>query len=152
MLAALGVDNFKSYRSARLPLAELTVLIGANASGKSNLLEALQMLSWLARGRRLSEILYALKDRQLDVRGPVNRLVHEDNASFMLSARIKGDGQLLGFAVTLGLEAQGLRIAGEALVDEETAAKLFLYQVDRESSSPYSNEIQVAYNNFAREE
>ncbi|MDC0712148.1 ATP-binding protein [Stigmatella sp. ncwal1] len=150
MLIELKVYDFKSYREAALPLAELTVLIGANASGKSNLLEALQILSWLARGRRLSEILYALKDRQLDVRGPVSRLVHGDGAEFSLSAMLEIDGQILGFVVELGLEAQGLRIVSEALLDEETAAKLFLYRVDRESASPYSNEVQVEYNNFAR--
>lgn len=37
MLQSIRIEGFKSYRSAELPLAELTVLIGANASGKSNL-------------------------------------------------------------------------------------------------------------------
>ena len=45
MLVEFGVQLFKSFREASLPLAELTVLIGANASGKSNLVEALQTLS-----------------------------------------------------------------------------------------------------------
>nr|WP_071822754.1 AAA family ATPase [Microcystis aeruginosa] len=32
------------------------VLIGANASGKSNALEAIRLLSWLAKGSRLDDI------------------------------------------------------------------------------------------------
>ena len=36
MLNAFRFQDFKSYRDATLPLGPLTVLIGANASGKSN--------------------------------------------------------------------------------------------------------------------
>jgi len=50
VLQLFSLANFKSFAAADLPLAELTVLVGANASGKSNLIEGLQLLSWLARG------------------------------------------------------------------------------------------------------
>ena len=49
MLDAITLENFKSYRKARLPLAPLTVLIGANASGKSNAIEGMRLLSWLVQ-------------------------------------------------------------------------------------------------------
>ena len=48
-----AIESFKSYRKATLKLAPLTVLIGANASGKSNAVEALRLLSWLAQGNKL---------------------------------------------------------------------------------------------------
>lgn len=151
MLTELTVKNFKSYRDATLPLAELTVLIGANASGKSNLLEALQILSWLARGRRLSEILYALKERQLDVRGPVSRLAHEGEDTFEIQAIVGEDSSSwLLFAATLQLGNQGPRIVFEGLVDGAHATKVPLYWIESPPSTPYSSEIQVAYNNFAR--
>ena len=51
MIQSFTIKNFKSFREATLPLAPLTVLIGANASGKSNAVEAMQLLSWLASGR-----------------------------------------------------------------------------------------------------
>ena len=41
MLSSFTIEGFKSYREATLKLAPLTVLIGANASGKSNAVEAL---------------------------------------------------------------------------------------------------------------
>ena len=53
MITSFTVSGFKSYQDAKLPLAPLTLLIGANASGKSNLIEAIRLLSWLARGQRL---------------------------------------------------------------------------------------------------
>lgn len=54
MINEIRVKNFKSYREAVLPLAPLTVLIGANASGKSNLIEAIALLRDLAQGHPLS--------------------------------------------------------------------------------------------------
>ena len=45
MLSSVEIEKFKSYDKATLHLAPLTVLIGANASGKSNALEALRLLS-----------------------------------------------------------------------------------------------------------
>lgn len=53
MLKAIILENFKSFRQGRMPLAPLTVLIGANASGKSNAIEGMRLISWLAQGQRL---------------------------------------------------------------------------------------------------
>ncbi|MFQ3612438.1 MAG: AAA family ATPase, partial [Cyanobacteriota bacterium] len=53
ILSEFTLENFKSYRTGRLPLGPLTILIGANASGKSNALEGLRFLSWLAQGQKL---------------------------------------------------------------------------------------------------
>lgn len=44
MLTSVTIRNFKSYKEATLPLGPLTLLIGANASGKSNAVEALRLL------------------------------------------------------------------------------------------------------------
>ena len=54
MLTTFTFSNFKSFKDAQLPLGPLTVLIGANAAGKSNAIEALRLLSWLAQGQKLS--------------------------------------------------------------------------------------------------
>ena len=58
MLTAFTLEDFRSYRQATLPLSALTVLIGANASGKSNAIEGLRLLSWLAQGQKLSSIQF----------------------------------------------------------------------------------------------
>jgi predicted ATPase len=44
LLKKLILENWKSFRYAELPLDPLTVLIGTNASGKSNVVEALEFL------------------------------------------------------------------------------------------------------------
>jgi hypothetical protein len=69
MLASFSLANFKSYESAILPLAPLTVLVGANAAGTSNLIEAMQLLAWLASGRRLVDLSAAMKSGEMAIRG-----------------------------------------------------------------------------------
>ena len=44
MLNRLDLVNFKCFKLLRLPLAPLTLLSGANASGKSSVLQALVLL------------------------------------------------------------------------------------------------------------
>jgi len=51
ILTEFTLANFKSYKTtSRLPLGPLTVLIGANAAGKSNALEGLRFLALLNQG------------------------------------------------------------------------------------------------------
>jgi len=40
----IKVSNFKSFKDARIQLGRLTVLIGANASGKSNFVQVFRFL------------------------------------------------------------------------------------------------------------
>ena len=82
MLTAITLENFKSYRHATLPLSPLTVLIGANASGKSNVIEGLRLLSWLAQGQRLSAIQYAVQSGERLVRGTVDDLAFQRGEFF----------------------------------------------------------------------
>lgn len=111
------IANFKSYGDtpgAVLPLAPLTLLIGANASGKSNALEAIQFLSWLARGRRLDDIWDSVAGEELALRGTMPDLFHTASKSFQIGCIL--DGVPWGWD-TLCISIQGfpggLRIADE---------------------------------------
>ena len=50
MIRRVFIKGYKSFRDLDLPLSPLTVIVGANASGKSNLLDALGLLSRMATG------------------------------------------------------------------------------------------------------
>ena len=85
MLSSFTIESFKSYRKATLKLAPLTVLFGANASGKSNAVEALRLLSWLAQGNKLGSIRYAVQEGDQALRGTVRDLTHRNRGEFSLS-------------------------------------------------------------------
>lgn len=57
MLTTLNVENWKSYEKATLNVDALSVLIGTNSSGKSNLLDALAFLNRIASGTMLTSAL-----------------------------------------------------------------------------------------------
>ncbi len=57
MLKKLILENWKSFRYAELYFDPLTVLIGTNASGKSNLVEALEFLRRMATGETVDVAL-----------------------------------------------------------------------------------------------
>ncbi|QKZ12963.1 AAA family ATPase [Spirosoma sp. KUDC1026] len=48
MITRIEIDGFKSFRNFQMEFSPLTVIAGANASGKSNLFDALHLLSRLA--------------------------------------------------------------------------------------------------------
>lgn len=50
ILEKVQIKNFLSLRNVTLPLKPLTVLVGPNASGKSNCLETLHFFNWMQKG------------------------------------------------------------------------------------------------------
>lgn len=77
MLKKLILENWKSFRYAELYFDPLTVLIGTNASGKSNLVEALEFLRRMATGETVDVALNG--DRSLPpIRGGSNFIVNRD--------------------------------------------------------------------------
>lgn len=55
MLTRLRVRGYKSLRDLEVSLPNLAVFFGPNAAGKSNLLDALQLLSKLGTSRTIEE-------------------------------------------------------------------------------------------------
>ncbi|MFN5592250.1 MAG: AAA family ATPase, partial [Aphanizomenon sp.] len=57
-LISARIKNFKSLGDVDLNFRDLTILVGPNASGKSNCLEALRFLSKLLKGPELPSLKY----------------------------------------------------------------------------------------------
>ncbi len=55
MIRRVHIAGYKSLRNVDIQLRPLTVLFGPNSAGKSNFLDALQLLSRVASSRTLSE-------------------------------------------------------------------------------------------------
>jgi predicted ATPase len=57
MIEHIVIENFKSFRRVELKLGRLNLFVGTNASGKSNLFDALRILQGIGNGFTLLEIL-----------------------------------------------------------------------------------------------
>lgn len=146
MLATFTLKDFKSFREARLPLGPLTVLIGANAAGKSNAIEALRLLSWLAQGQKLSSIQYAVNSADRVVRGRVDDLCHRGQSQFGLGC-MTDDLHWNRLNMQISIRESELHISAEKI--DEVSATVPLYDMDQPSKG-LSTDSGVAYNNFAR--
>jgi ABC-type enterochelin transport system ATPase subunit len=90
MLKKLILENWKSFRYAELPLDPLTVLIGTNASGKSNVVEALEFLQRIANGENIETALAG--DKTLpSIRGGVELAVRKGENEFSLKVLVSGE-------------------------------------------------------------
>jgi predicted ATPase len=102
MLKRLRLNNFKNFEEAELSMGPFTLLVGANAAGKSNIREALRFLHAVGRGYKLAEIFdekWSAGERQWDgIRGG------QREASF------RGAG---GFAIEVDFDPP----AGEHVID-----------------------------------
>ncbi len=146
MLTEFTLDNFKSYSTSRLPLGSLTVLIGANAAGKSNALEGLRFLSWLAQGQKLSSIQYAVNSAERTVRGRVNDLCHRGESSFTIGCRLDLT-EWNQLDITLNVRDGEMHISGERIIGSTN--KIPLYDLVQPSQG-VGTDVNVAYNNFSK--
>lgn len=63
MLTRIEIDGFKSFEEFSVDLMPLSVIVGANASGKSNLFDALRLLARVAVASDLREAFRDLRGR-----------------------------------------------------------------------------------------
>lgn len=90
MITQLTLENWKSYDKASLQIDPLTVLIGTNASGKSNALDALALLNRVASGALLTSALQG--DSAFSaLRGGVEWAVRKPGDTFALGVMCEAD-------------------------------------------------------------
>ena len=145
MLSSFTVKNFKSYRQATLELAPLTLLIGANGSGKSNLIEALRLLSWTAQGNNLGSVSHAVQEPS-GIRGTVQGLgFRGDDKAVSLECSTTHE-IWNSYAISLERHGGELYLADERLTG--TTQRVPLFEV--KAAHGREGSVQVAYNNSAR--
>lgn len=94
MITRIGVQRYKSLRKLELGLQPLSVLFGPNAAGKSNFIDALQLLSRIAGSRSLKEAFEPpyrgkpMESFSFDDEG-LEGLMKRESASFEIEVDIK---------------------------------------------------------------
>lgn len=97
MLTRIEIDGFKTFEKFQLDLRPLTAIVGPNASGKSNLFDAMQLLA-------------ALTDH--DIHSAMQGLRGEPEEFFRQTPN--GTSKTMTFAVEMFLDAEGVDDFGRA--------------------------------------
>ncbi|ARV60214.1 ATPase [Nostocales cyanobacterium HT-58-2] len=105
MLKQLILENWKSFRYAELPIDPLTVLIGTNASGKSNVIEALDFLQRIVRGENL-EVALAGEKMLPSIRGGVEWAALKKETQFTLKVLIQGEDDKTEYWYVINIQTQ----------------------------------------------
>jgi predicted ATPase len=80
--------NFKNFEYAEIDLSKpMTLLIGRNGSGKSNVIEGVELLAQLIKGRELYEILDVERGGEFEIRGGLHGCFRQGFESFELGVK-----------------------------------------------------------------
>lgn len=121
-LTQLRLTAFKSFRGAVLPVDDVTVLTGRNSSGKSNALDAIEVLSRLASGEDLADALDGRRREGGPVRGgSVGCAPHGDD-SFELGCTVRVGHRKFSLDVRVQVRPD-LRIVSERLTGPAPAVE-----------------------------
>jgi predicted ATPase len=115
VIKAIEIEGFRSLRSVRFELRPLNVLIGPNQSGKTNILDALDLLSQAVQGR-LTTSLYQSRGGLANLLwagdGPRRIRYHVE---FEQASRFAGEDGPFAYDLTIEEQAQGHVIGEESL-------------------------------------
>jgi len=93
MIRRIAVTGYKSLRDVELTLKPLTVIIGPNATGKSNLFDALHLLKRIVRSRTLAEAFEAHRGDPIEAFSfgaeGISGLLKRDEARFALEVDVE---------------------------------------------------------------
>jgi predicted ATPase len=160
MLKKLILENWKSFRYAELPLDPLTVLIGTNASGKSNVVEALEFLQRIANGENIETALAG--DKTLSsIRGGVELAARKPGTEFTLRVFVYGEYAKKDYYYSITIETnKKIGVVDESLSlikDQDSidhkydSDKEMLFQADRSNSQNSNMKVKFydyIYNNI----
>ena len=122
MITSLRLVNFKNFADETLKVGPFTVIVGANASGKSNIRDAFRFLHGIGRGYTLAEILggkYGAGGHRewAGIRGATNEIIRFGNSEFSINIRANVQGGSLNY--TLKAEFDDFRSGGFRVTHEE---------------------------------
>ncbi len=115
MIEKLTLIDWKSFENSEVYIEPLTFLIGVNASGKSNVIDAFGFLQQLALGVPIDDIANG-------IRGGKDWVVRDGKDCFTLSVDVRDDscGVDYIYTVTIGIRTVGFEVFDESLGKKES--------------------------------
>src|ERR1700733_11520075 len=94
MIRKVRVKNYKSITDLALDLGRITVLIGANGSGKTNILEALALASAAAQNKLDNEFLISRGIRVTETRFMRSAFDKTSRSGEAIKVSVEGDNDV----------------------------------------------------------
>lgn len=142
------LKDFKNFGYAELDLFEpLTILLGRNGSGKTNLIEGVGLFAALARGVPINEVTDVGRDGSFEVRGGLESCIRFGARGFQLrlsgaNVIFEGDSYPLDYCIEIAAgRGLGCHISAETL---HVGDRVFF-----EAHSTDGEVLDVSYSNFA---
>lgn len=143
MIVSLRLERFKSFESARLELGPLNVIVGTNASGKSNLRDAFRFLHGISLGLKLDDILAGRQNAEIAwerIRGGAAECIFRGAASFRFTVELVRSSQHYVYTIEVGVtEDQAVHVIEETL-EEQGQGRLF-----RATRGAIPHELAIEY-------
>ena len=139
------LTDFKNFARAELNLFEpLTVLLGRNGSGKTNLIEGVELLATLARGVPFNEITDIDRSGTFEVRGGVRSCIRFGRSRFRLRFnQAVVDDEPVDYSIEVAARGRNdVRLAAESL---KVGGRLLFDAVQSQRDL-----MEVKYSNFSR--
>jgi predicted ATPase len=148
MIKSISVTDFKGFHQATLKLGPLTLLVGANASGKSNLRDAFRVLHGIGRGYTVAEILGekwgeggVLQWR--GIRGGTREATFQRAKAFSIEVTMalphgqKSHDATYRVEIEAGLNGKPPRVAAEHLIVQGQGTFVFDSRSEKQYDSPH---------------
>ncbi len=137
MITSIRLVNFKNFADETLRVGPFTVIVGANASGKSNIRDAFRFLHGIGRGYTLTEIIGGKYGsgghREWEpIRGAANEIIRYGQSSFTLEIGLKLNGEAVHYSIEIG---QGRTGSGgfQVTCEEMKAGQMTMYSASQDS-------------------
>ncbi|AGL03335.1 AAA family ATPase [Desulfoscipio gibsoniae] len=149
LLSQLRFKKFKSFTKTAMPVEPITILIGANASGKSNAIDGLQILLGLATNREIIDILDGIRGQETGIRGGSRGASRYDSASFELGCSLDYGEYTLLYDIKIGVKPR-VWLLSESLYKKGSGPKSKRLIYKTSEPDEMSDNIQVTYHTNQR--
>ena len=133
MIKSIRLINWKSYEDSTLYIDPLTILIGANSSGKSNVVDALIFLGRISNGMGVYQAINGdISVKAL--RGGIDWVCRQGCHSFAIEVALEVEGNEFEYYVSVDVESSKALISEERLIRKSKRDTKYFYTVLRDSS------------------
>lgn len=139
MITELALHNWKSFDDSTLLIDQITFLIGTNASGKSNIVDALMFISRLSSGERLAEVCKS-------IRGGVDQIIRRGCDMAKVTVTFKAGTTKYRYSLSFSIDKTEAYVNHESLdVETRNDSWYNLFETDLILPSDTSNQITARF-------